>query len=694
MSTPRGQNGARAPESPLGSEQTGHVSFDAHTEIRSYAQRSNEQSAAEGSSQSDELEMDGTEHDHPELLLEAMPPVNEQRELLILALAMESHTHMEEGGLVDALISTAEETGVLHDDEEDEETPPRVTIDKPDEETEQGNLVSHSHDAGHGHLASSYRDTHKHYGDHLNDLDHRRRSAIERLEEMVHEPEFHAALGWIADDTSGDEGTGTFSRRSSHEGGEGARSRHISSSSAGKVRRSRSRSNSKARPRRTSASDMLGYGAISDKNVSGEDLLTSKDTDSEEEGPIHPYQMSLFFGFFNLVNDIATASIVTIPYYVVISGLPMGLFMLFFLAALGHAMLMVLHRLTLERSLNSFCETCYLAFGMPGYLIAAAAIFVFNYGATFIGGLMMLAGMLPDILVFLFGQHAIFERTYILLVSIIVLSPLAFKKHMDSFNIISTISVCIAITIVFGVCIHAAMHMLGPDHPKPAGSLDVFRPKGMLEGMGGMAYLYACHDLAYHISTTLERNTMKRYGVVAGLSCYVPMAIMAVMSVAAWLVFGDATEANILDSYARSEPVAVVLRVLLSLNIILNIAYSLYMPRVAILSLIQLRYPEYVLTMPDNARARNIVHSIVTLVLLVIGFVVADNLTDLGKVFAFVGGVAGIAISTLLPALCWLRLGPKLERFDMAVRACMWVVAAFGVCTMVMVAYDTFKPEA
>lgn len=103
--------------------------------------------------------------------------------------------------------------------------------------------------------------------------------------------------------------------------------------------------------------------------------------------------MSIFYGFFNLVNDIATASIVTIPYYVLISGLPTGLFLLMFFAVLGHVMLLVLHRLTLERSLTSFCETCYLAFGLPGYLLAAAAMFVFNYGATFIGGLMMLAGV-------------------------------------------------------------------------------------------------------------------------------------------------------------------------------------------------------------------------------------------------------------------------------------------------------------
>ncbi len=80
------------------------------------------------------------------------------------------------------------------------------------------------------------------------------------------------------------------------------------------------------------------------------------------------------------------------------------------------------------------------------------------------------------------------------------------------------------------------------------------------------------------------------------------------------------------------------------------------MPRVSIMSLVQIKYPELVIKGAGPRDARHRLHIIVTILILVATLIVIELVTNLGAVFAFIGGVAAIGISLILPACCYLKL--------------------------------------
>jgi amino acid permease len=76
------------------------------------------------------------------------------------------------------------------------------------------------------------------------------------------------------------------------------------------------------------------------------------------------------------------------------------------------------------------------------------------------------------------------------------------------------------------------------------------------------------------------------------------------------------------------------------------------------MSLVQLRWPELVIKGLGPRRERHLLHIVVTTLILAATLLVIELVTDLGAVFSFVGGVAAISISLILPRTC----RPQTER--------------------------------
>jgi amino acid permease len=118
-----------------------------------------------------------------------------------------------------------------------------------------------------------------------------------------------------------------------------------------------------------------------------------------------------------------------------------------------------------------------------------------------------------------------------------------------------------------------------------------------------------------------------------------------------------------------------ICRVALVFNVLAGVAYSVFMPRVALLALVQLHAPDLVVKNARNKAKRTALHALLTTTVLATGVLIGVFVDNLGAIYSFVGGVSAIAISLVLPAMCFLKLEPTASK---AKRLFCYAVMLFG----------------
>jgi sodium-coupled neutral amino acid transporter 11 len=132
--------------------------------------------------------------------------------------------------------------------------------------------------------------------------------------------------------------------------------------------------------------------------------------------------------------------------------------------------------------------------------------------------------------------------------------------------------------------------------------------------------------------------------------------IASMLALSGYLLFFTDAAGNILDNFAKDDRLVVICRVLLGVNVLFSIPYSVLMPRVVVQSLIKLPFPHLVEKSDDNRFVRNAVHTIVTVILQVAAVVLALHVTDLGLFYEIVGGMSAICVSLVIPPIIYLSI--------------------------------------
>jgi amino acid permease len=389
----------------------------------------------------------------------------------------------------------------------------------------------------------------------------------------------------------------------------------------------------------------------------------------------HPpeHRIGILKSTFNLLNDNVGAAIVSVPYYITSPGFSAGMGLMFGFASISFCTLMLLHYITVKRGVLTFSEMCFLAFGRGGVIVSAVLIFLFNFGAL-AGNLLLLgkllSGLLGSLAALLLGAESPWWLNWRLMIvcSVLVLGGLAYYKTLDRFANISMLCIFATVFLV------ATVTYTSIATPPTDSGLSLFEGSPMswiafLQSLGGISYLFTCHDLSFHVVHTLRHPTTFRFALVAGSSVFVTFLAFTVMATCAQLTYGRATTDDVLDNVSAQPNVQVIstlCKVAMCLNISIGIPYCCYMPRVALLSLLQLIRPDWVLPgkvdnsnfgrVEDDNRRRHLVHIAVTTFVLVLGLACALSGLPLGTFFGLSGGLAGVAISVVIPVAVWLRL--------------------------------------
>ncbi len=303
-------------------------------------------------------------------------------------------------------------------------------------------------------------------------------------------------------------------------------------------------------------------------------------------------------------------------------------------------------------------------------------MFVFNWGG-YVGNLIVLGNILPEFLVGLFGPHPLLQRRWLLVIAVVAFSPISFYKGVSKLAWASAV----AVWALMFLCILVVFRFFIDHHHfarEPTEHAYTFVHSNVLPALGGISFLYTCQDMFFHVFHSLHHPTRKRVAVVAHSIMGGMFVIATVMGICGYLLFFESVSDNILNDFGHDAATQVA-RALLVMNIIVSVPYTNYIPRVAIMAVVQLYFPDLVVKRPGNKDKRDIFHACVTALLLGTGLLIAENVTNLGLVFELVGGFSAICISLIIPALCHLKLEKEDSR---AMRSWCYMLVVLGIVGM------------
>ncbi|PRP72803.1 hypothetical protein PROFUN_07703 [Planoprotostelium fungivorum] len=370
---------------------------------------------------------------------------------------------------------------------------------------------------------------------------------------------------------------------------------------------------------------------------------------------------------FNLWNDILTAGSICVypiemivkidfpalPFYLNSIGVIIFPFVLICFAVITAYTLNLLYRMSKKFRKTNLPILAQFGLGNVGYLLTCLCMFAFNFGGL-VGNLIILGEIIPQLIVFFAGQgHTILtDRHYVLLVCCLVFLPLSFAQNISKFKINSFLSIAsiLGLVIVLFVQVTFVRERYDPQPPE-----DLYRnhvnPTDFMAAFGGLSYLFVCHDLSFNVFGSLRDATRSKWYNVNGIVMIMTVITFAVQSYSGFFLFYHDVKSNILSNFSATDVPANVARILLVLTILISVPYQCFMPRVSLYSVATLFFGS-----PKTNTGAKIVNTVITLIVVLSALLIAEFVTDLGKIYGLAGGVAAAAIAFVFPPLLFLKL--------------------------------------
>ncbi|KAJ6814272.1 sodium-coupled neutral amino acid transporter 2-like [Iris pallida] len=396
----------------------------------------------------------------------------------------------------------------------------------------------------------------------------------------------------------------------------------------------------------------------------------------EENAPLLPTKQEGDEGFsefngasfagavFNLSTTIVGAGIMSLPATMKVLGLVPGILMIIFTAFLTNSSIEMLIRFSRAGKAVSYGGLMGDAFGRIGKMLLQICVVVNNVGVMIvymiiIGDVISGTSSSDDhhsgILEGWFGEHWWNGRFFVLLVTtLLVFSPLACFKRVDSLRYTSALSVALAVVFVIvtaGIAIvkllsgSISMPRLFPVIPDLASVWKLFTVVPVL------VTAYICHYNVHTIDNELEDNSkMKPIVQTSLLLC---SSVYIATSFFGFLLFGESTLHDVLANFDSDLgiPYSSVL------NDLVRVSYALHLMLVfpiifhaLRLNLDSLLFPVARPLSSDNRRFAGI-----TVTVLVLVFLAANFIPSIWDAFQFTGATAAVCIGFIFPAAITLR---------------------------------------
>nr|XP_028697731.1 sodium-coupled neutral amino acid transporter 5 isoform X1 [Macaca mulatta] len=310
------------------------------------------------------------------------------------------------------------------------------------------------------------------------------------------------------------------------------------------------------------------------------------------------------------------------------------------------------------------------AFGPAGKVVVAAVICLHNVGAMS-SYLFIIKSELPLVIgTFLYmdpeGDWFLKGNLLIIIVSVLIILPLALMKHLGYLGYTSGLS--LTCMLFFLVSVIYKKFQLGCAIGRNETAMESEAPVGLHnQGLNSsceaqmftvdsqmsytvpiMAFAFVCHPEVLPIYTELCRPSKLRMQAVANVSIGAMFCMYGLTATFGYLTFYSNVEAEMLHMYSQKDPLILCVRLAVLLAVTLTVPVVLFPIRRA---LQQLLFPGKAFSWPR--------HVAIALILLVLVNVLVICVPTIQDIFGVIGSTSAPSLIFILPSIFYLRIVPS-----------------------------------
>lgn len=289
-------------------------------------------------------------------------------------------------------------------------------------------------------------------------------------------------------------------------------------------------------------------------------------------------------------------------------------------------------------------------------------------------------------------------RTFWILMSTIIIVPLSFLKNLDSLKYTSILGL-VAIGYLSLIVI---LHFLIGDIPSDLkGNITFFPPNvsGVFQTFSIIVFAFTGHQNMFSIINESRDKSIKKLSLLVYIAIAVSSVFFIIVGVSGYLTFGTNVEGNVILLYPNHWSTTLG-RACIAFMVIFSFPLMLHPARISVnniyfwikseeseeadetTELISKDSP--IVPFPNDR------FYIITIALLLGGYILAVSIKSFALVLAIVGATGSTAISFILPGLFGYKLlasGSNPSKTEQLLKILAYILVIWGFCVMVLCLY-------
>lgn len=196
--------------------------------------------------------------------------------------------------------------------------------------------------------------------------------------------------------------------------------------------------------------------------------------------------------------------------------------------------------------------------------------------------------------------------------------------------------------IILTIIVRAPLY--APQHHAP---VTVFGPN-VLDALGIQAFAFACSHVAFNNYLAQGNQTVIAWSWTSIISTFSSWTATMMFGVLGYFAFGQDVQQNLFNSFPPDDLIINIGRFLLAVSLIFTVPMGFYPAREALQKSLGNDTPD---RQPTKSQ-----HYIVTIALFIGMLYIGATVQSLGKVYAFVGGLASSFIAYIIPGVTYLSI--------------------------------------
>lgn len=370
----------------------------------------------------------------------------------------------------------------------------------------------------------------------------------------------------------------------------------------------------------------------------------------------------------NLVNTVIGSGVLGLPFAFKLSGLLLGNFFIFLVVILSIQsvkMIIVVEQAHRKPGVvSSYSSLARLSLGEWGVHLSDVMMVVNCFGAM-TSYLIIIASFVNPIFSQTFNINLDDYRSYVILISLLVLIPLSSLKNMESLKYTSVLAM-VSICYLWGLVMYRGGESLSKDSFNDCQQFGCSRlgnfDTGFLRTIPIICFAFTCHMNVLPIFNELKDGSPAKFQMISASAQGFCALVYAAVASFGYMTFYECTKSNILNTFPDDDIAVTIARAGMTMTVTFSFPVLAY-PAVQTIETalkVSFSYPK---------------HVGILIVLVALAVIVAITVEDVSLIFGISGSVAGTMLSFILPGLFFIKLDPnKHQTSSLRIQAYLMVI--------------------